>query len=72
MESFGITWKFTGGKPGGKQKNKKAKDCQELFNDQYEKIEEMLKIGSNHKDINTRIHKLKRIMEWNGILTLRC
>ena len=34
IASFGITWRSTGGKPS--KKKKKAKNCQELFNEQYE------------------------------------
>ena len=33
-----------------------------MFQEQFEVIEKMLKVGADHKDVNTRIHKLKRIM----------
>ena len=33
-----------------------------MFQEQFEVIEKMLKVGADNKDVNARIHKLKRIM----------
>ena len=33
-----------------------------MFTEQFEVIEKMLEVGADHKDVNSRIHKLKGIM----------
>ena len=61
IERFRITWERSGGKPSRKKK-KSAKDCKELSKEQYEEVEEMVRIGFNYKDINTRLYKMKNLM----------
>ena len=71
VASFGITWRTTGGKPGNNKKKKKQKSCQEMFSEQFEVIEKMLKVGADNKHVNLRIYKLKRIGSCTALMLSR-
>ena len=59
-ESVGITWEGP-----GKQKKKKKRDSDELnqiFREQNEKMDNMLKEGYSAKDLHSKIYKVKEII----------
>ena len=60
IESFGITWEGQ-----GKQKKKMKRDSKELnqlFKEQNEEMDKMLEEGSSAKDLNSKIYKVKEMI----------
>ena len=60
VDSFGVTWV----KPKSKSKKKvrKLKDSNELFLEQCAELDEMIEQGRSHKDINSKVYKLKEFV----------
>ena len=59
-ECFGITWE--GPKKQKKAKKRSGKETKTLFKEQYEKLDELIEVSSNYKDVNTKMWKIKELL----------
>ena len=63
IESFGITWKKTGGSSNNKKRKKKShKQLKEIFLDQQKETDDLIKAGLKGKDLNKKVQKMKQIV----------
>ena len=60
IESFGISWE--GPSKQKKRTKQDSKKINQLFLEQQEELDDLLEEGSSAKDLNTKIYKLKDLI----------
>ena len=62
ISSFGVKWRKQGGPMKKTSKPRDPKLVKEVFSDQCKELDEMIKQGSDYRDVNLKMFKMKKLI----------